>query len=1417
MVQTLALRAAQNGVIWPRRPLVSSKGLLSCVRNIPINSYDKRPTTFRTVAFNSSGELLAAADERGRIFVFFVTMNRYSLVQHLGVPIISCCFNPKRKTELLVTCEDETVRCIDVQSQTLISTLRGHRMPARRLSFQKSGKLALTASHDAVILWDTKDWSRYRVLNAGPGVEEAVFVASEDLVAVCFQDNAIMIWELETLALQYKFSLPAEEQSVGLQKIAVSDNNQVLVASGRAPCIYVWDFYSQTMIRIIELPAPIKQVVYHAFLPGCKTVVSILADNGKLFFLDVAAKNPQIQLDISHQGRSISAFDIECHGRYLAACTSDGFLLLYDMAVARETAARAHKQWKGEGPVEYAQLRTRSGLQHMKSLTLDPTREFNREFPEQGRPVPSKLIDSLFGEYSRRNSGAPKRSHGDITAAVHRELTPVQSTNAERARFHATKGPFTMPYSKDKERESLIRRKKVRARRKRSLASPLAELTPGEIEVNRTRLVGSLKINGKFPKKYRVLVWRFLLRLPKNEDAFRSLVAKGKHPNFARLKDHYPLQDSRTFRRLHRILSAIAYYCPAFGVVSYLPAVVYPFVKIFRQNDLAAFEASVSVLIHWCDNFLISLPYPPVFAMSAIETDLARRDSQLFDHFTRYQVTSETYAWTLLKTVFTEVLSENEWMCVWDHFFAYSDTPQLIYVAVLAYLSYYRTALLAARDRISIEQFFHQQNAIDIQKFVRLVMKLSEQVNLKEFTLSGGLDQPKSEFKNYRPLPKGLYPAYAHYPQSAVEFLINERSRIALEEAVLADKQHRFDQIEEETRKLKAEHEKWMKERNIVLDAEECRQKEVTAAEKERILLSKTLDYETQKRRLDRLSNMETFANETLKEATKRLLKEYQRLESILAMYKERVEFELLSRKREENLAQVELKTSDRVRCIQKQHEMEKRLSQLRTEFECRLKQQELEYMRRIESWKKNDEEHSRKIKLELRRREARTHKNHEKRIRQEYENKVLEQHLAKDEELLSLEATLRAHQREHEDRGKLDDKVSINANDIRQHADLTDIRAQSHLNGHFSDHTSKNSYHEAAPLRDRRNYSPCSYDSQDIFESGRNEAPTRWNTLSNEGLSGGEIENKNSSFPRSSDSVSSEGAICLTMQGPPSTDSSMSSASVLLPRTMKEASKLEKGLGNVSSMSSSDQSFEDHARGIIANAEENLSYWQGSRSFDKNVGMADDKAMKVSDTESEISPRHVRTFSQAVNEATQSIQDVSRILTGSDEKLTTLAASEILQLKLDDPLSSNHIQVLSEDRSEAIDEFDSLNESDHKSSSPRHVSNLSLLQGQSASTSQITLEHSETKSEGSVSPRAALRSSIQDQDSTSTLLPAAKTLLSVTDPNEALNIDSDSDSDQAMDALQQSIAELEKRLGIRFNDLSDDEEEDEIIEDELC
>jgi hypothetical protein len=95
---------------------------------------------------------------------------------------------------------------------------------------------------------------------------------------------------------------------------------------------------------------------------------------------------------------------------------------------------------------------------------------------------------------------------------------------------------------------------------------------------------------------------------------------------------------------------------------------------------------------------------------------------------------------------------------------------------------YYRTALLAASDRFSIEQFFHQQNAINIQSFIQLMLNISEQIDLTAFTekRSGDVQMDKERGDggvgaSYWPLPSSQYPAFASYPKFVIDFQISVR------------------------------------------------------------------------------------------------------------------------------------------------------------------------------------------------------------------------------------------------------------------------------------------------------------------------------------------------------------------------------------------------------------------------------------------------------------------------------------------------------------------------------------------------------------------------------------------------------------------------------------------------------------------
>ena len=150
----------------------------------------------------------------------------------------------------------------------------------------------------------------------------------------------------------------------------------------------------------------------------------------------------------------------------------------------------------------------------------------------------------------------------------------------------------------------------------------------------------------------RMFIWRSLLQLPENHAAFCSLVDKGTHSTFVTLHENYPIKSRKLLRVLQRlgtfkprlfemydsfkntalpaveycrlcytvhlkntrtihpslfpttallffkprILSALAHWSAVFGETEFLPLLVFPFVKLFQNNQLICFEVVATVL-----------------------------------------------------------------------------------------------------------------------------------------------------------------------------------------------------------------------------------------------------------------------------------------------------------------------------------------------------------------------------------------------------------------------------------------------------------------------------------------------------------------------------------------------------------------------------------------------------------------------------------------------------------------------------------------------------------------------------------------------------------------------------------------------------------------------------------------------------
>jgi hypothetical protein len=439
--------------------------------------------------------------------------------------------------------------------------------------------------------------------------------------------------------------------------------------------------------------------------------------------------------------------------------------------IAKEAADRAVERRRKEGLKELeenAVLPVRSGL---------TSKGRDERQLEQNHPHPSKLIEQIFGP---RSVQRPVYSNSKENIQNHYEenknMYEISGKNQKNSKILVNIAPTNTKIDYLKQ--------KIGKAGSTSILSK-QNLSSDEIELNRKRLESSLRSLGKFPEKYRLLSWRFLLRLPKNEEAFRALVAKGTHPVFLNLEATYPLKNQRLLRRLIRVLSALTYWCPALGEVDYLPAFVYPFVKMSHANDLVAFEICLCLLLYFARDFFLTLPFAPISILNILEKQLEQLDPQLHDHLLKHDISPEIYGWNLLKTLFTEVLSEDEWVCLWDHLFTYgTEQPQILYTVVLAYLKYFRVALLSTHDQIALEQFFHQQNAIDIDAFIRLWINITKKFGQsleKEFSArieendgENDGDNAKSTTK-YWPLPMGQYPIFTSYPKFILNYQINVR------------------------------------------------------------------------------------------------------------------------------------------------------------------------------------------------------------------------------------------------------------------------------------------------------------------------------------------------------------------------------------------------------------------------------------------------------------------------------------------------------------------------------------------------------------------------------------------------------------------------------------------------------------------
>ncbi|KAF1460638.1 TBC1 domain family member 31, partial [Spheniscus demersus] len=602
--------------------------------------------------------------------------------------------------------------------------------------------------------------------------------------AITTSTDTAQLWDLDTFQRKRKLNV---RQSVGIQKVFFLPLSNTILSCFKDNSVFAWEF--DTLHCKYQLPTPVEGSVllYKVFAvtrDGRIFVAGGKSNHLHLWCLESKQLIRIIQMPAKVRAvRHLEFLPDSFHGdsnQVLGVLSQDNIMrfihietckLLFDIGSHEEGISTAATSPNG---------RYIASVMENGSLNLYSIQALTQE---GNKPPPPTF--KVVEDWSKCMSEANKLT------------MRVTSEKSER------------PW---KSKGSKIQNKLLKLQVNTSLENKENELPGG---LNKKRLRALLKGFGEYPAKYRMFVWRSLLQLPENHLAFSSLIDKGTHSAFVNIQNEYPIKSRKLLRVLQRTLSALAHWSAIFAETPYIPLLAFPFVKLFQNNQLICFEVVATVVVNFCQHWFEYFPNPPVNVLSMMENVLAHHDKELLQHLIKYNVTSQVYAWPLLETLLSEVLTREEWLKVFDNIF--SNHPSYFLMIVVAYIICSRAPLLHCHQTGDFEYFFHHRNNLDINAVIKEAYRLMEATPLDI--------HPQRTLDDFIPLTKGQYPVFNKYPNFIVDYQTREWERIRQDEIEYLRERQLAHELEAKAQERKAEDEAWYRKQELLREAEEQRRK----------------------------------------------------------------------------------------------------------------------------------------------------------------------------------------------------------------------------------------------------------------------------------------------------------------------------------------------------------------------------------------------------------------------------------------------------------------------------------------------------------------------------------------------------------------------------------------------------------------
>lgn len=899
-----------SGQIWPcaQTPVGDSNGIvlrISCLAKV-----STAPSIgFRAAAVNPNGTLLAAVEEKGGLYILYLTQNRFALVDRAGPAGQAICFVPNRQEEVLRGVGNK-VRGFDACSRRLVATLAGHTHDIVSIGAAAHSGLVVSQSVDAVILWEPVSWTRMRTLWAQEAQIAAVGLSpSGDAVGVLFRRGRVAVWDTGSwVALSEVHAPKLDGQPTSLQRVVIGQKSIICSGGGLEGFLFCWPRHGAAGVACVQTPYAIQELAVRNVRwkgKGALNEAALLLHVGGVDAVDINSR----QVLVSFDSPNVSHWSIDDHGEKILLLRSGGGLELRDVCcLLKSTVTRKAAMQPQQGP---------------------------RRFP--------KVSEERITDYKSAAALVAERVADGAIAKMLVDVGVPKPSSQQVAEPNASSNRFPKHASFDAAIETLSARE----------------------------LRGFVLRRGAFPEKHRCVAWELLLQLPGNLEAYASLATKGVHPRYEDLSDRFPMHGTKALRRLARLLSALTFWEPALAELPWLPGAVFPFALLFEGNPMTAFEVSAFFCLNWMRMWLDNYPLPPVGQLQKAATLLEATDKELFEHFCELNVQVENdVLWPLLRTLFTEILVRDDWLALWDHLVTHWPDPLLHLTAVVALLVTIRTTLLAVplHKPFLLTAVLSRQQVICMSQFLKHLYTLHPQ--MKKLKVSGAGEKEASGESAALPMRQGSsYPLLLEMPHYVLDYQVSERKRMDAEAEQMRLCQALAKRKVAMAKQLAEDEEKYQEQENEIMVAEEARQKTAEQQTKQLENEMRQIDEKLVESRLDAVDTLRESAQKSLEVQRKRREADATRVLEDLERQKRSQAYATDRRLQEEDLLGLELKGCRQISEVLQQRRAAEVERQMHQEVELKQREHKVQDELQQQLWRIEDERERKILQGEYERR----------------------------------------------------------------------------------------------------------------------------------------------------------------------------------------------------------------------------------------------------------------------------------------------------------------------------------------------------------------------------------------------------------------------------------------------------------------